>query len=133
MMRRVDAMAGPIAGQALRFAIVGAGNTALTYALFLLLALRLPPGASYALAYAVGIGISFAVNRTWVFRSTRRWSAIIPFAALQLALLGLGSALTAWFARHLDPWLAGLCAIAVIVPLSFFANRAVLKPTRTPP
>ncbi len=114
--------------QVVRFLVVGGCNTAITYGLYLLLTLGLAPGPAYAIAYAVGIGIAFLGNRTWVFGSRRRWTAIAPYAAAQLALLGLGSLVAALVAGRLAPWVAGLSAIAVVLPLSFAVNRAFFAP-----
>ncbi len=76
--------------QVVRFAAVGLINTALDYAVFMLLcaALTLPLESSWLAKAASGglaMMVSFALNRRWVFRaSAGGWSQVARFVAVTL-------------------------------------------------
>lgn len=110
-----------------RFVIVGGLNTCITYAIYLGLALSLRPWLAYGLAYALGIGIAFVGNRRWVFQSDRAWSSFVPYAAMQVVLMGLGSFVSWMLTGHLAPWAVGLAAIAVVLPISFAMNSLFFR------
>lgn len=85
-----------------RFALVGVINTAIGFAL-ILLGLRLGLGdyAANALGYGLGLGVSYALNRSWTFkaRNAPSWAEFGRFAAsfamaygANLAILGIGRA-----------------------------------------
>lgn len=67
-----------------RFALVGVINTAVGFAL-ILLGLRLGLGdyAANALGYGLGLGVSYALNRSWTFRAVNApsWAEFGRFAA----------------------------------------------------
>lgn len=113
----------------LRFLVVGAANTAITYALYCLLVLWLPPAVAYGLVYALGIAIAYFGNSLWVFRSGVRVSALLAYPLVYLVpfLANLGSLdlLGRW---GLGPRLALLLSLAWVTPLSFVLNRAFLAP-----
>ena len=57
-----------LAGQAVRFAVVGLANTLVTGAIFYVLAFVLPASLAYTIAFGLGIGFAVAVTPRFVFR-----------------------------------------------------------------
>jgi putative flippase GtrA len=113
-----------LAGQALRFALVGATNTALTLCAYALLVLVGVPGPlAGAVGWALGAANGYRLNRGWTFRSALR--GLTP-AARYVAVQALGAALDAlgvWLVvghGHL-PRLEGEIAILPAVTLLTFA------------
>jgi putative flippase GtrA len=82
-----------LTGQAVRYLLVGASNTAITLAVYaLLVTAGLPVVAAAVVASAAGAVNGFALNRTWTFRSDRRGAGV---AARYVAVVTLGLALNA--------------------------------------
>jgi putative flippase GtrA len=113
-----------LAGQALRFVLVGATNTALTLCAYALLVLAgVPSPAAAALGWALGAANGYRLNRGWTFRSALR--GLTP-AARYVAVQALGAGLDAlgvWLAvgdGHLHR-LEGEIAILPAVTLLTFA------------
>lgn len=119
-------------GRLARFLVVGGLNTALTYGIYVGLTWHFPPWMAYGTAYALGIAIAFVGNRSWVFRSTRSWASVFPYAMLQVSLLGFGSAVSWMLTGLLPAWAIGLVAITVNLPLSFLANTFFFRSRSTP-
>ena len=71
---------GRAVAQALRFLAAGALNTGLTYMLYLLLLQAFAYAVSYSVAFVVGIGLSYLLNRWFVFQAGggRRTMALYP-------------------------------------------------------
>ena len=57
-----------VAGEGLRFLASGAINTLATYAVYLGLQLFMPYQAAYAIAFALGIALSYWISLAFVFR-----------------------------------------------------------------
>lgn len=113
-----------LAGQALRFVLVGATNTALTLSAYALLVLAGVPGPlAAALGWTLGAINGYRLNRGWTFRSALR--GLSP-AARYVAVQALGAGLDAlgvWLAvgdGHLHR-LEGEIAILPAVTLLTFA------------
>jgi putative flippase GtrA len=82
-----------LAVQAVRFALVGATNTALTLCAYALLVLAGVPGPlAGAVGWAIGATNGYRLNRGWTFRSALR--GITP-AARYVAVQALGAGLDA--------------------------------------
>jgi putative flippase GtrA len=121
---RARRAAAPLAAQALRFAFVGATNTALTLGAYALLSLTgLPGPVAAALGWALGAINGYRLNRGWTFRSALR--GLTP-AARYVAVQALGAGLDAlgvWLVvAHGDlPRFEGEIAILPAVTLLTFA------------
>ena len=105
-----------------RFALVGVLNTAIGFTA-ILLALRLGMGdyAANATGYALGLAVSYALNRSWTFRAANapnlaefgRFSAAFALAyGANLGVLAVGRA--AGLAGHPLLHLAGLGVYSVL-------------------
>jgi putative flippase GtrA len=76
-----------------RFAAVGASNTAVTFVAFgVLVRLGSPAAAASALAFALGAANGYRLNRRWTFRAARRG---MRTAVRYVGVQSLGAALSA--------------------------------------
>ena len=131
---------GSLAGQALRFLVVGGTNTILTYVLLVGLALVIPFPVAYAIAFAVGLAWTLFATRRFVFRSDARWWVLAVYLGWYLLVFGVGQLVI----HLLDPhgfWpVAGTSLVVLVVttPLTFLGGRVIFsrggasKPSRKP-
>ena len=112
-----------------RFLVAGALNSALTYAVYLILLQAFSYWWAYSVSYVAGIFLSFVLNSLYVFRTPLRWQSLLPYPSVYLVqyLLGLavvyvGVELLGW-----DERLMPVAALAVTVPVSFVLTRWVLR------
>ena len=116
----------------IRFIVIGGLNTGITYVVYLALNGWMVPWLAYGAAYSLGIMIAFIGNRIWVFNSKKSWMALVPYAAMQLVLMAIGSFIS-WLATDALPvWAIGLAAIAAVLPISFLANAYFFRQTSFP-
>ena len=113
--------------QLLRFGIVGAGNTALSFTTYtLLLALRTPYVLAAAIAFFAGAVNGYVLNRRWTFAARDAWRARIAYVAVQAAGL-VANAVLLWLAVH-EAGLGRVAGYLVVIPpitvAMFLANRA---------
>jgi Predicted membrane protein len=107
----------------IRYGLNGLFNTAVTYALYLVLIRHIGYQVSIVICYAVGIVLSFAVNRALVFRATGRFARFfLVYVALLLVNIAVTTALVE--AAGLGKALAQLPAIGVVFVLGFIINRS---------
>jgi putative flippase GtrA len=78
--------------QVVRFAIVGASNTAVTFLAYVLLSLAVPAVAAAVLGWVVGAANGYRLNRGWTFASSARGAR--P-AARYLVVQGLAAGVSA--------------------------------------
>ena len=120
-------------GEALRFVLAGAFNTAATYVLYLAALQLLPYRVAYTGAYAAGIVLSYALNTWLVFRVRWSWKRLMAYPLVYLLQYALGLlCLTllveyGWVSKELAP----LAVIIITLPLTFLATRYLIK-GRTP-
>ena len=119
----------PGAGVFLRYVLVGCANTLIGLSvIFLCMALGLSPVPANAIGYAVGLLVSYLLNRRFTFRSrvplgsgAVRYAAVVACAyALNLAVLLIAIhmlAINAYIAQTLG---VGIYFIAVFVGSSLF-------------
>jgi putative flippase GtrA len=113
--------------QFIRFGLVGALNTGLTYLLYtLLLRAHAAAWAAWVLGYAAGMVCSLTLNARWTFRQKTALAPgqILRFAAVNLAALALSTGLIHVLTlRGVNEDLAGILAIPVSVLVNFAGNR----------
>ncbi len=122
-----------------RFLVVGASNTALSYGVFRagLAWLPLPQGraaAAQAIAYGAGILWSFAWNRRWTFRAAGPVApSLAAFTASQLLLLAASSALLGLTVDvlALPPTPSWLAVMALITVLNYLTARNIVFRSRS--
>ncbi len=117
-----------LAAQATRFVIVGAANTALTYAVIWMLNRRfaVPVGPASAAGYAVGAVQGYLLSRYWTFRGPQ--AARVPaqatgFVAVNLLCAGAFAVLNMLLVRVLPLLASSLAATVLVMPLSFALYR----------
>src|SRR5581483_2162143 len=119
----------PIAAQFVKFGIVGISNTLLTFAVYTLLlkVFGLWYLAASAIGFAVGAVNGFLLNRRWTFRE-HVGDALTPvrWFVVQGCGLLLNLGLVYLFVEQvgLDKLLGQAAATAIVVVLTFFANRS---------
>ena len=124
--------------RALKFGAVGIANTLLDVALFSLLTLLagVPAVAANIASYSSGIGLSFALNRTWTFRDRQRrrtWIQLILFFAGNLLGLALSTTVVALLVKAWGPIFAKAASLAVTFAWNYlFSNLIVFRPDRSP-
>lgn len=109
--------------------MAGVINSVSTYVIYVLIVLAAPYAVAYTISYVAGIGISFLLNTSYVFRAapTKRAAAQYPFVYAVQYLVGLiGLHL---LVRYLgvDARIAPLITLLVTVPLSFVLSRRVIR------
>lgn len=117
-----------MAGEFLRFLIMGGTNTIVAYAIYLLLLQWMRYEIAYSIGYAVGIVLAYALSAAFVFRQPmRRRSAIrFPLVYVSQFLVSLGILHLAVEVAHIPEWLAFAIAVGVTIPITFAVSRWVL-------
>lgn len=108
-----------------RFLAAGALNTGLTYLLYLLLIRLVSYRIGYSLAFVGGIGLSYLLNRFFVFRAGGGLRAVVMFPLVYLGQYLAGLAVVSLWVEWCG-WpaaLAPLAAVAVTVPLTYLLSR----------
>jgi len=121
----------PLFLQLVRFGLVGALNTLLTYAVYwLLLRAGLDGGMAWLawlLSYLLGMGCSLALNTRWTFAQREPLSGgqVFRFVLVNLASLAVSTAMVALMTRGLgwEERLSGLLATPFSLAVNFAGNR----------
>jgi putative flippase GtrA len=114
--------------QFVRYVVAGVANTALTYALLVVVMRWIGYLAAYTIVYAIGIGFGYWMQSRFVFRVPLAWRVALRFPLVYVAQFTLGFALL-WLlvgTAHADRDLAALIVVMVNVPLGFVLSRLVL-------
>lgn len=99
----------------LRFATVGAVTTTLDFVLFLaLVAAAVPAALANTMSYSCGIGLSYALNRSWTFGVRGHPLQAAKFVAATLVGLALSTLLVATLTSFLPAPAAKLLSVPVI-------------------
>lgn len=111
-----------------RFLIIGAANTLVTYAAYLILLRRLPYLWAYSLAYGVGIIIAYLAQTRYVFRVGASWLTFLKFPLVYVAQYATGAlSIRVLVGSGIVPKeLALLATLCITVPLGFFLSRYLL-------
>ena len=114
--------------QSLRFGVVGLVNTVLGLAAIYGLMFFFGAGAAVANAvgYAIGLGVSFALNSTWTFNSTRRIAHVLPkyvLTATACYLLNLGVVVVSTTHLSANAYLAQLLGVGIYTVCMFAGCR----------
>lgn len=123
--------------QAVRFASVGIVNTAIGLAAIyaLMFFFRTGPAIANAIGYAIGLLVSFTLNRVWTFSSTRPVAQVLPKYLLVATLcyaLNLAAVVVATSHFSINPYLAQLIGVGTYTVCMFLGCRwFVFTPMRT--
>lgn len=118
-----------------RFLLVGAANTGLTWAVYLALVPVLPYLAAYSAAYVLGIVIGYLLNAAFVFRVPLSWRGLAAMPLVYVAQFVIGSAVL-WLVveeGRIDRRVALAVSLAVSVPLTFLLSRVLVGGTGVRP
>ena len=113
----------------LRYVIVGGTNTAITYAIYLLLLFMLPYSAAYTIAYLSGIPIAYTLNSRFVFHKPLHWKKAFQFPLVYVVQYLAGIVLLFLWVEVLrvSDVIAPLLVIACTVPVTFVLSRLIIK------
>lgn len=113
----------------LRFLIGGLLNTGLTYGLYFLLQKVFFYQIAYMIAYACGIVFSYWFNARIVFRTSLSWTGLMTYPLVYVVQYGCSALLLGIFIERLDipPALAPLLVLVMMIPLTFFLSRWILR------
>ena len=118
----------PIVWQLMRFGAVGLVNTAIgllaIYAAMYFWSIE--PGIANAIGYAIGLAISFALNRVWTFSDARSIQAVLPrylTVAAVCYLLNLGVVLIGARYFGIDPYLVQFFGISIYTTAMFIGCK----------
>lgn len=125
----------------IRFLLSGGFNTAVTYALYLVLLQFFPYWLSYTLTFAFGIGLAYALSRYFVFGLPQAGKRIFLFPLVYLGqyLAGLLIAFVWVDVLLWHPSLAPLASMTVTIPITYILTKWVFNaseeagPHRMPP
>ena len=117
-----------VAGEFLRYLIMGGTNTIVAYAIYLLLLKWIRYEIAYSIGYAVGIVMAYALSAMFVFRQPMRKRSAMRFPLVYLAqfLISLGLLRFAVEVIHIPHWLALGFAVILTIPVTFLLSRWVL-------
>jgi putative flippase GtrA len=119
-----------LAPQFARFLLVGVSNTALTLALFLILAIFVPLVVAYTVVFSLGVAYTTLLSRSFVFRSGAGPGQVLGFVAGYIVVYLVGRLVLRVLAATSDVpnWAAALAVVAVTAPLTFLLGRWSLRP-----
>jgi len=119
----------PVVRQFVKYGIVGASNTILTFAIY---TVAVEIGVQYVIAllvgYVVGSLNSYLLNRNWTFRAGHLAHASVGprFAIVQIVAIGANTGLLILFVDdlHVHKILAQAILTVPVLAVTFFVNRA---------
>jgi putative flippase GtrA len=118
-----------IAGEFLRFLIVGGLNTGVAYVVYLLLLHWMRYEIAYAIGYVVGIVTAYTLSTTFVFRQPmrKRSAARFPLVYVIQFLISLGLLRVAVEVFAVPTWLALAISVALTMPVTFVLSRWIVR------
>jgi putative flippase GtrA len=116
-----------------RFLVSGTINTALSYAVYLLLLRVTSYELAYIVSYVLGLGFGYYLNSRWVFfkSSTKLKIALYPIAYLPQLIIGTLLLRLISDGMRVPPSLAAIFVIILSVPINFVAVRWVMHQNYT--
>lgn len=115
--------------QLLKFAGVGVINTAFSVCLFELLRGWLPYLIAYSLSYGAGIGLSYVLNSTYVFKSRLGLAPAVRFPLVYVLQYGLSLILMRFLVEkaHVHPAVALVLTVGLTTPAGFLLAKTALR------
>ncbi len=113
-----------------RFLLVGGANTLVTYAVFFLLGLVIPPWIAYAVAFAMGLAWTSLASSRLVFRVRFSWRRVLSFVAFYLAVFGLGQLVIHLISPNTPTELLITSAVVLVAttPIAFIGGHFIFRP-----
>ena len=115
----------------MRFLMSGGFNTALTYAIYLLLLQVAGFEVSYSIAYGTGVFLAFLLNRFFVFKSHSGFKSLLFFPLVYVAQYLVSLAiLWVWIEKlGLSAKLGPLVAIIITIPITYLLSKLIFTPS----
>lgn len=113
----------------LKFIGIGGLNTILSYVIYLLLLIFLNYQVSYAIAFALGILLSFWLNTQYVFQSKRTMKKFTLFPLVYLVQYIAGALLLGVLVEYLniDKIFGPIIVTVILLPMTYLMSRKILK------
>lgn len=114
----------------LRFLLVGASNTLLSWLLFVAFVRFMPYAAAYTLAYGLSIISSYFFNVRFVFKVRVSLASFLKFPLVYIVQYSLGMLLMWLIAGYMkvQAELAMATAMAISIPVTFIVSGKIVKP-----
>jgi putative flippase GtrA len=112
-----------------RFLLSGAFNTALSFLLYSAgILLGLHYALANAIAWAMGVAVSFSLNSRFVFRKGYTHKRFLSFVASNLFCLVLSMAILSVLIKFyaIDAILASIVTIPIVVGVNFFGVKRIV-------
>ena len=116
----------------LRFLVVGAANTAISFGLYLAANIVLDYRWAYSVSYVLSIGISYVLNSRFVFREPLSLAKFAAFPLVYIAQFTMGLLLV-WLLvdrAGVHEAAAPLLTVLATVPVTYVLTRFILTPRR---
>lgn len=112
-----------------RFLLVGASNTLLSWGLFVVLVRFMPYTAAYTLAYVLGIINSYFLNVCFVFKGRISLSTFLKFPLVYIVQYLLGVLLMYLLVGQMGvpPEFAMAVVIGLTIPISYLLSKKIIK------
>lgn len=116
-------------GEILRFLIGGVLNVIVGYGSYLILLHWFRYELAYAIAYVLGITVSYVFSALYVFRQPMRWSSALryPLVYLLQFLLGLVILKILVDLIHVPQQFAPLAVAVLTIPATYLASRTIIR------
>lgn len=116
-------------GEVFRFALGAVLNVIVGYGSYLLLLHWLHYVAAYAIAYVIGIAVSYVFNAVVVFRQPMRARAALSYPLVYIVQFLLGLVLLKLLveALHIPVWLGPLLVSVLTLPVTFVMSRIIVR------
>lgn len=113
----------------IRFLIMGALNSLLTYLVYLILIIPFNYGGSYAISYFLGIIFSFYMNTIYVFKEKISIRKMFKFPLVYLVQFLISELFLYLFvdSLNINKRIAPLIVIIISVPLTFILSKYIIK------
>lgn len=123
-----------LADPRVRYLLAGASTTAFSYLLYVALLFWWRPLPAYAAAYVAGIAWAYTVNSLWVFGGRWTWRGLAAYPLVYALQAALSFALFALLVERwrMHPLWAPLVTVAVMLPVGYWAGRAIVYTTSPP-
>ncbi len=106
------------------FALAGGSATVVNFCIFLfLISQQVDVVLASAIGYVSGIAVSFALNRSLVFKSAGNVSIFRYFAIYFVALFCQLALLSMLLMFEIEPWIANAISVTAVLVANFFAMR----------
>lgn len=115
--------------QWVRFLAGGAINTGFTYGIYYVLQKFIFYQISYAISYVLGILFSYWFNASFVFKTPLSWKGLFTYPLVYIVQYLVSALFLGAFIElvGIPPEIGPLLVLILMIPLTFFMSRLVLR------